>query len=77
MHRGAFDNPSARLVRMMLAADEVAARRIICDPQRTGGPGRAAQEVHCRVPELEADGDRTGDAGAKLDSRDEFGRRRR
>src|SRR5262245_51356909 len=77
MHRAAFDNPSARLVRMMLAADEAAARRIICDPQRTDGPGRAAQEAHCNVPELEADGDRTGNTGAKLESRDEFGRRRR
>jgi len=73
MHRAAVDNPSARLVRMMLAADETAARRIICDPQRTGGPGRAAQEAHCSVPELDADSDRTG----KLEARDEFGRRRR
>jgi Flp pilus assembly protein TadD len=73
MHRAAVDNPSARLVRMMLAADETAARRIICDPQRTGGPGRAAQEAHCSVPELDADTDRTG----KLEARDEFSRRRR
>src|SRR5262245_61117202 len=77
MHRAAFDNPSARLIRMMLAADEVAARRIICDPQRTDGPSRAAQEAACSTWELEANGDRTGATVGKIEPREEFSRRRR
>jgi Flp pilus assembly protein TadD len=83
MHRnGAAETPVARLIRMMLAADELAARRLICDLQRHDGlarvdadPAQEACELKVAGPEGLAD---TGGMGTNVEPpRDEVGRRRR
>jgi Flp pilus assembly protein TadD len=68
IHRAAGSEiPSARLVRMMLAVDETAARRLICEAQRSEAPGAAddgrAPDGNCEVtmPAAEADTDTPAD----------------
>ena len=63
--------PSARLVRMMMAADEALARRLICETQRDAAP---AQEAAC---DPAADIEATGNTVTNVELRDEPGRRRR
>jgi Flp pilus assembly protein TadD len=71
--------PSARLIRMMMAADELAARALICEVQRNEAPARGddpAQEA-CEVKVFEAEADVVGNTVSHVEPRDEFGRRRR
>jgi tetratricopeptide (TPR) repeat protein len=84
IHRAAgSEAPSARLIRMMMAVDETAARKLICEVQRNGAPAPGTddptQEAACELsvgsPEGEADG--SGNAVTNIEPRDEFGRRRR
>jgi len=90
IHRAAGSEiPSARLVRMMLAVDETAARRLICQVQRSEAPGPAdddqAPDDRCEVtmPAAQADTDTSTNAAAPTNSvtttetRDEPVRRRR
>lgn len=88
IHRPAGSEvPSARLVRMMMAVDEAAARRIICRAQRNEAqPNEADVETdddaireacEARVPGPEEDVDATGNTVTNVEPRDEFGRRRR
>jgi hypothetical protein len=76
-HRTGVDNPLGRLVRMMLAADEPTARKLLCDAQRADGAGRVAQQAACGTLELYADGDPTGNTINRVEPREELGRRRR
>ena len=76
IHRQAgADGPAARLVRMMFAVDEIAARQLICEMQRNERPARDEDSEQsrdsCVVP---------GETGAEItrfEPREEFGRRRR
>jgi Flp pilus assembly protein TadD len=81
IHRGASaEIPPARLIRMMMAVDEPAARRLICEAQRSETPDDPAKEA-CdgSAPDLEAAAEITGSTGTvtSIEPRDEFGRRRR
>ena len=62
---------------MMLAVDEPAARKLLCDAQRADSIGRGAQEAACGTLELYADGDPTGNTISRVEPREELGRRRR
>jgi len=75
VHRAAAgaEIPSARLIRMMMAADQSAARALICEAQRNESPAQEACDV--KVPE--ADVEVVGNAVSHAEPRDEFGRRRR
>jgi tetratricopeptide (TPR) repeat protein len=71
IHRAAGSEiPSARLVRMMLSVDETAARRLICEVQRSEAPGPAddnrAADDHCDVtlPAAHADSDASTNAAS-------------
>jgi hypothetical protein len=90
IHRAAASEiPSARLVRMMLAVDETAARRLICQVQRSEAPGPADDEQapdddHCEVtmPAAQTDTDTSTTAAptnsaSTAEPRDEHVRRRR
>jgi tetratricopeptide (TPR) repeat protein len=89
IHRAAVSEiPSARLVRMMLAVDETAARRLICQVQRGEAPGPAdddqAPDDRCEVtmPAAQADTDTSTPAAptnsvSTAETRDEHVRRRR
>jgi Flp pilus assembly protein TadD len=93
IHRPAGSEiPSARLVRMMMAVDETATRRLICqvqrnevqrnEAQRDEAPlpanDDAAQEAcEAGIPGLEAGADGGGSTFTNAEPRDEFGRRRR
>jgi Flp pilus assembly protein TadD len=77
IHRQAgADGPPARLVRMMFAVDEVAARQLICEVQRNERPARdedgAQARDACLVPGAEG-----GAEISRFEQREEFGRRRR
>lgn len=82
--------PSARLVRMMLAVDENAARRLICEVQRSEAPGPADDDKpsddNCTIavpsPTAQSDNDGSNNAGATnslttAETREEPLRRRR
>jgi tetratricopeptide (TPR) repeat protein len=90
IHRAAVSEiPSARLVRMMLAVDETAARRLICQVQRGEAPGpaddqQAPDDDHCEVtmPAAQTDTDTSTTAAptnsvSTAETRDEPVRRRR
>jgi len=90
IHRAAVSEiPSARLVRMMLAVDETAARRLICQVQRGEAPGpaddqQAPDDDHCEVtmPAAQTDTDTSTTAAptnsvTTAETRDEHVRRRR
>lgn len=88
IHRPAGSEiPSARLVRMMMAVDEAAARRLICQAQRNevqrneadvpAGDDPTRDPCEESVPGLEADVDAAGNTVTNVEPRDEFGRRRR
>ncbi len=83
IHRAAgAEIPSARLIRMMMAADEEAARRLICEVQRNELPASTPADpspgvCEVSVPGLEADADAPGNTVTNVEPRDEFGRRRR
>jgi tetratricopeptide (TPR) repeat protein len=83
-HRAAGpDIPSARLIRMMVAADAPLARRLLCDVQPSayampGAPERAraaAQQTACEA--AAADDEATGNTLTNVVPRDELGRRSR
>lgn len=85
--------PSARLVRMMMAVDQTATRRLICEAQRNDDhrgeaqrnetPLSANADAAARDPceasirGLEAGADPAGSTFTNAEPRDEFGRRRR
>jgi Flp pilus assembly protein TadD len=84
IHRAAGSEiPSARLIHMMMAVDERAARRLICAVQRSGAPAResdqAPQDATCELsmPGSEPEADATGNTVTNVEPRDELGRRRR
>jgi Flp pilus assembly protein TadD len=84
IHRAAGSEiPSARLIHMMMAVDERAARRLICAVQRSGAPARendqAPQDGACELsmPGSEPEADATGNTVTNVEPRDELGRRRR
>jgi tetratricopeptide (TPR) repeat protein len=74
IHRTASaELPSTRLIRMMIAVDEEAARKLICDVQRNETPDGACE---LRVlPDAEAAPD--AEAVTSVELRNETGRRRR
>jgi hypothetical protein len=76
MHRAALVNPAARLVRMMLAVDEPATRKLICDAQRADEARRAAQQVDCAIPELDAEGEGAANTASTFEPPRDRGRRR-
>jgi Flp pilus assembly protein TadD len=84
IHRAAGSEiPSARLIHMMMAVDERAARRLICAVQRNEAPARendqAPQDGACELsmPGSEPEADATGNTVTNVEPRDELGRRRR
>jgi hypothetical protein len=83
IHRTAgAEIPSARLIRMMMAVDETATRRLICQVQRneTAAPANddaSRQACEAAIPGLEAGADTGGNTFTNVEPRDEFGRRRR
>jgi tetratricopeptide (TPR) repeat protein len=83
IHRAAnAEIPPARLIRMMMAVDEAAARRLICEAQRNETPGGtdddpAKEACDGSAPGLEAAAEVTGSTVTSIEPRDEFGRRRR
>jgi tetratricopeptide (TPR) repeat protein len=78
LHRAAAsDIPAARLMRMMLAADEPVARRLICDAQRADAPTRAAQDAACEPLDVDLEPDATGNTMSRFEPREETLRRRR
>jgi len=80
IHRQAgTDGPAARLVRMMFAVDEIAARRLICEMQRNERPARDDDDEPPSDPCLAPAGEAgvTGAEITRFEPREEFGRRRR
>ena len=83
IHRPAGSEiPSTRLIRMMMAVDETATRRLICEAQRNeaaapGDDDETRDPCEAGIPGLEAGGDGTGSSFSNAEPRDEFGRRRR
>ncbi|MFL6798701.1 MAG: tetratricopeptide repeat protein [Xanthobacteraceae bacterium] len=72
------ENPTARLTAMMLAADAAAARRILCDPDRTQAANQAANRVEPACDPLEEEEvARRGGSLGHVEASQEFGRRRR
>ena len=77
------ETPAARLVRMMIAADETMARHLLCAVQRSEAPAeegegsRGAPACEASAPDMQTDVDVTANAATNIDARDEFGRRRR
>jgi Flp pilus assembly protein TadD len=85
--------PSARLVRMMMAVDQTATRRLICEAQANDVPRGEAQQNQTPLPAnadaaardpcetsirgLEVGADAAGSTFTNVEPRDEFGRRRR
>jgi len=80
IHRAAgAEIPPTRLIRMMMAVDEPAARRLICEAQRNDVPLRADDdpaEEACEGSAPET-AEIAGGAVTSIEPRDEFGRRRR
>lgn len=88
IHRPAGSEiPSARLIRMMMAVDETATRRLICQVQRNevqrneatapANDDASREACEARIPGLEAGADAGGSTFTNVEPRDEFGRRRR
>jgi Flp pilus assembly protein TadD len=80
LHRAAgADVPSARLIRMMMALDEGAARKLLCEVQRSEAPAGTSSDPDgaCEVIAPDSDADAAGNAVTRVEPRDEFGRRRR
>jgi hypothetical protein len=83
IHRAAGSEvPSARLIRMMMAVDEPAARRLICEVQRNAAPARdesddPPRDGACELKLPGSEEDTAGNAVSNIEPRDEFGRRRR
>jgi tetratricopeptide (TPR) repeat protein len=84
IHRAAgSEAPSARLIRMMMAVDEQAARKLICEVQRNGAPASesddSSQEAACElgVTGSETESDASGNTVTNIEPRDGPGRRRR
>jgi Flp pilus assembly protein TadD len=76
IHRQAgADGPAARLVRMMFAVDEIAARQLICEMQRNERPARDGEGEQSRDPCLVPGGEAA--EITHFEPREEFGRRRR
>jgi hypothetical protein len=82
-HASGGETPAARLIRMMMAVDEAAARQLICEAQREEAPvsggGRPRARIACDadVPGAETDADTPGNAVSHVEPRDELGRRKR
>jgi Flp pilus assembly protein TadD len=73
IHRAAGgETPSARLIRMMMAVDAAAARRLICEAQRGEAP-----DGTCEMLLLEPDADRDANTVTNVELRNEPARRRR
>jgi len=81
MHRaGGVEAPYVRLIRMMMAVDEAAARRLICAVQRgeeIANADGASTDGGCEITMPDAEGDPPANAVTSIESRDEVGRRRR
>jgi Flp pilus assembly protein TadD len=77
----AADVPSTRLIRMMMAVDEAAARKLLCQVQRSEAPAGTTSDpdgaCEVAVPDSETDAETGGGAVTRAEPRDEFGRRRR
>jgi tetratricopeptide (TPR) repeat protein len=67
------DIPAARLVRMMMAADQTLARRLMCEAEQERPPAHASAACEASDSDPEA----TGNTLTNVEPRDEFGRRRR
>ena len=80
LHRpGGADVPSTRLIRMMMAVDEGAARKLLCAVQRSEAPAGTTSDpdATCEVTVPDSEADAAGNAVTRVEPRDEFGRRRR
>jgi tetratricopeptide (TPR) repeat protein len=66
------ETPSSRLIRMMMAVDAVAARRLICEAQRSETPGSG-----CEMLLLDPDAETDTNAVTNVELRNEPTRRRR
>jgi hypothetical protein len=83
IHRASgTEAPAVRLIRMMMAVDDEAARRLICAVQRGEASASAAaptQDGSCEIaiPDGEAEEGGAASAATSIEPRDEFGRRRR
>jgi len=83
IHRASgTEAPAIRLIRMMMAVDEEAARRLICAVQRGAAAASAEASAHdgsCEIaiPDGEPEADAAASAVTSIEPRDEFGRRRR
>jgi Flp pilus assembly protein TadD len=83
IHRPAgAEIPSARLIRMMMAVDEPAARRLICQALRNEAPDaddddKPQRPCEAGVAGFDAGADTGGSTFTNVEPRDELGRRRR
>jgi len=80
LHRAVgADVPSTRLIRMMMAVDEGAARKLLCAVQRSEAPAGTTSDpdATCEVTVPDSEADSGGNAVTRVEPRDEFGRRRR
>jgi tetratricopeptide (TPR) repeat protein len=77
------ETPSARLVRMMNAADETVTRQLLCAVQRAEAPAeegagsRGTPACDASASDMQTDADVTANAASNVQAPDEFGRRRR
>jgi tetratricopeptide (TPR) repeat protein len=82
-HASGAETPGARLLRMMMAVDETAARQLICEVQRdelsVAGGGLPRTRIACdvSVPDADTDADTPSNAVSNMEPRDELGRRKR
>jgi Flp pilus assembly protein TadD len=80
-HASGAETPGARLIRMMMAVDETAARQLICEAQRdelsVAGGGLPRARIACDVSVPDADTDAPSNAVSNIEPRDELGRRKR
>jgi hypothetical protein len=71
------DLPSGRLMRMMIAADEPMARKLICEAQRDEQAAAGAQVRSAACETIEPDTEPTGTSAGPDQPSDHLGRRRR
>jgi len=82
-HVSSGETPAGRLMRMMVAVDESAARQLLCEVQRAEAPagekqaGREVLACDVNVRDAQTEADAPGNAVSNVEPRDQFGRRKR
>jgi tetratricopeptide (TPR) repeat protein len=75
VHRGGSENPTRRIVQMMMAADPLVARRVLCGTAADAAPADTTQEAACAALERETETDPAGTTMGKVEPDDTLAHR--